>query len=167
MTNEQIKQNAEAYAKKHEKVLHYYHGEEPETDFEDKKNAYIAGTHSRDKEIEELKEEIESLKENEKELFEGFKKRGTKLGKLMKENIKLHNPWISIEDRLPEIEDEKEKRTGEVFVCIKDGVYLVAHYSYFYKAWYAFDDRGGCMYRKIRTPRYWMPIPELKKGGEK
>lgn len=33
---------AEKYAKKHEKIINYHH-DEPETNFEDIKNAYIAG----------------------------------------------------------------------------------------------------------------------------
>lgn len=41
------------------------------------------------KEVKELKEEIESLQEQYKSCFNGFVKRGTKLGELMKENVEL------------------------------------------------------------------------------
>lgn len=41
------------------------------------------------KEVKELKEEIEFLQEQYKSCFDGFLKRGTKLGELMKENVKL------------------------------------------------------------------------------
>lgn len=41
------------------------------------------------KEVKELKEEIKSLQEQYKSCFDGFLKRGTKLGELMKENVKL------------------------------------------------------------------------------
>jgi len=143
MTDKQIKQNAEAYADSMIEI----HGE---LEWCATRDDFIAGAHSMLEEIEELELSLEAAADVVKILT--------------KQLNELDSPWISVEERLPEIEDEKEKRTGEVFVCIKDGVYLVAHYSYFYKAWYAFDDRGGCMYRKIRTPRYWMPIPELEKG---
>ena len=72
MLEEEIIQNAEEYAKKHEKIINYHH-DEPETDFEDKKNAYITGARSRDKEINELKNEntrleirMESLRDKNK-----------------------------------------------------------------------------------------------------
>lgn len=139
MTDEQIEQNAEKYADQF--VSRCFCGEWNEVILR-----FTAGAHSRDNEVNDLLSQLEDK--------DGY------IAYLRKELDKLLNPWISVKERLPEIEDEKEECTGEVFVCIKDGVYLVAHYSYFYKAWYAFDDRGGCMYRKIRTPRYWMPIPE-------
>lgn len=63
MTDVQIIKQAEEYAKKHEKILNYHH-DEPETDFKDKKNAYLAGAHSRDEEIAELKETIRQFKNN-------------------------------------------------------------------------------------------------------
>lgn len=46
------------------------------------------------KEVKKLKEEIESLQEQYKTCFDGFKKRGTKLGELMKENVKLRKSQI-------------------------------------------------------------------------
>ena len=144
MTDEQIKQNAEEYYDKLGSITI-----EVENEPNSIVDAYIAGAHSRDEEINKLKKLYEEA-----------------LHKYYEAECKLRNQWISVEQQLPEIEDEKEERTGEVFVCIKDDVYLVAHYSYFYKAWYAFSDKGGCMYRKIRTPRYWMPIPELKKENK-
>ena len=85
MTEEQIKQNAEAYASK--LVERDYH----EDIWLDLYDAYIAGAHSRDEEIKELKEEIESLQEQYDSLFDGFSKRGKKLGELMKENVKFRS----------------------------------------------------------------------------
>ena len=64
MTDEQIEKNAKQYAKKHEKIINYHH-DDPETDFEDKKNAYLAGAHSRDEEIEQLKSAVINTKNNE------------------------------------------------------------------------------------------------------
>ena len=37
-----LNKQAEEYAKKHEKIINYHH-DEPETNFDDIKNAYIAG----------------------------------------------------------------------------------------------------------------------------
>lgn len=54
MTEEQIKQNAEAYAEQHA-VRIDGGGWEEEYDYEEQENAYIAGAHSRDDEIKELK----------------------------------------------------------------------------------------------------------------
>ena len=50
---EQIQKSAEKYAKKHEKIINYHH-DEPETDFEGKKNAYIEGAQSILPKIKEL-----------------------------------------------------------------------------------------------------------------
>ena len=99
MIEEQIKQNAEAYATKN-------YGEYDEHDYTDhsgsnmchavSEKAFIAGAHSRDEEIKELKEEIESLQEQYNICFDGFTKRGTKLGELMKENVKLRNLILKV-----------------------------------------------------------------------
>ena len=66
MSDEQIKQNAEEYAKKHERILNYHH-DEPETDFEDKKRAYLAGAYSRNEEVELLKKKLKIYLEKEEE----------------------------------------------------------------------------------------------------
>lgn len=118
------------------------------------RDTYIAGAHSRDEEIKELKEEIESLKEQYNSCFDGFSKRGTKLGELIKENVKLSNPWISVEDRIPEEyeivfvsfgEDKHFKGIGYISDAIDEVWYL--------ERWGHRDD-----------VTHWMSIPELKKG---
>ena len=62
MTDEQIAQNAKKYAKRHETILNYHH-DDPETDFDKIYDAYLAGAHSRDKEIKEFQKQIKQLKE--------------------------------------------------------------------------------------------------------
>lgn len=148
MTNEEIKQNAEAYAnKKAEKVANFQRNPVVED--------FIAGAHSRDEEIEELQEELESLQEQYDSLLDGFSKRGTKLGELMKENVKLRNPWISVKDRLPKGE---EVLTFKI-VCTSNGV-NIARYDESDGLWKEFG-KGA----KINVT-HWMPIPKLPKGGE-
>lgn len=85
--------NAEEYAKKHEKILNYYH-DEPETDFKDKKNVYIAGAHSRDEEVNHWKESYEELAEISNELQ-------TEKQALMIENARLSNKWFKCSEQLP------------------------------------------------------------------
>lgn len=65
----------------------------------------------------------------------------------MKENVKLHNPWISVDDRMPEpnVKVIAHWNTGEIF-----------------DAW---RNDEGIWFIDIITadkPDYWMPIPELK-----
>jgi predicted outer membrane protein len=62
MTDEQIAQKAKKYARKHETILNYHH-DDPETDFDRIEAAYLAGAHSRDKEIKEFQKHVEQLKE--------------------------------------------------------------------------------------------------------
>ena len=165
MTDEQTKQNAEEYAKK---IYHYTVGKAAAI------RDFIAGAHSLDDEIKELKEEIESLQEQYNTCFDGFTKRGTKLGELMKENVKLRNdnkdleqalacaedvvdiqrkelkqlrnPCISVEERLP------EEPLTICAVWLK-GDDLVPHISLY--------DSGRFLLLPVdATVTHWMPIPE-------
>ena len=61
---------------------------------------------------EKLKEEIESLQEQYKTCFDGFEKRGTKLGELMMENVKLRN-----KTRLQEVLEWLDKTTVDDTDC--------------------------------------------------
>lgn len=70
MTEEEIKLNAEAYAEEHA-VRTDGGGWEEEYDYEEQEAAYIAGAHSRDKEIEELKKRIEQLEDEVIQLENG------------------------------------------------------------------------------------------------
>ena len=82
MTDEQIKQNAEEYAKAHTPLDNW------ETDKALAKFAFISGAHSRDEEIKELEDRNKVLDMN--------------LVEQQLENLQLSNPWISVEERLPE-----------------------------------------------------------------
>ena len=70
MTDEEIKLNAEAYAEEHA-VRTDNGGWEEEYDYEEQEAAYIAGAHSRDPEIEELKKRIDELEDEVAELING------------------------------------------------------------------------------------------------
>lgn len=58
MTDEEIKQNAEVYAGNSAKHL-----QQPYEEYKLRYDAYIAGAHSRDKEIKEFQKHEEQLKE--------------------------------------------------------------------------------------------------------
>lgn len=139
MTEEQIKQNAIKAAAEFKDWHH------PQMSFYD---GYIAGAHSLADEIKELKENLGSLQEQYDSLFEGFKKRGTKLGELMKENVKLRNPWISVEEHPTDV-------TKDYLLEYEDGSHIVAMW-----------DSGMWMSKNLhplKEPTRWMPIPELQK----
>lgn len=103
MTQEQIKENANEFAT-------HINGEK--SPFSSREyEAYIAGAHSRDEEIKELKHKIKSIEED----------RRICITNLLKECDRLRNPWISVEDRLPE-------ENCVVFVSLDGTEYLSAHY---------------------------------------
>lgn len=142
MTDEQIKQNADEYALKRTLVsTDSFHG---------MVENYLAGAHSRDEEIKELNNLLEARRES---LFQSTKR----ITELEMENNQLHNPWISVEERLP----EKIKNKGVskyVFVTWPDGTRGEAYYNYEeYKA-----PRWEIKGAGIMEPEYWMPIPKLK-----
>lgn len=128
MTDEQIRQNAVKYSEQH--CSGHVDGSLVDS--------YIAGAHSRDEEIQKLKRLYEEA-----------------LHKYYESECKLRNPWISVENRLPEKLEN---------ACVSDSVltriggprqvwYLVNRYNYDIKSW------EGC---NIFTT-HWMPIPEVNK----
>ena len=138
MTDEQIKQNAEEYAEEHA-VRTDGGGWEEEYDYEEQEAAYIAGVHSLDEEIEQLEERIKVLDMN--------------LVEQQLENQQLRNPWISVEERLPEggkdillsYDDGNIVRVG----CVRIGdINFIKNHIQHYMCW-------------METPK-----PELKKGDK-
>ena len=114
MTDEQVKQNAEQYAKAHTPLDNW------ETDKALAKFAFIAGAHSRDEEIKELNTRIvnlmcerDSIKSESEYLINKLRNDNKDLEQALacaedvvdiqcKELDQLRNPWISVEERLPE-----------------------------------------------------------------
>lgn len=83
----------------------------------------------------------------------------------------LENLWISVDEALPPkrktTKGEELEESIPVFVRDNEGNYTSAWYSFYGKHWYmAFGEAflKQSIYSKIT---HWMPIPKLKKGGEK
>lgn len=136
MTDEQIKQNAEEWVKP---LIGAEDGgySENSVSIALMKNAFIEGAHSRDKEIEELKNEASAIMDEASAL------------KIQLD--KLRNPWISVKDRLPE--------TGADIIYLMNsgtpGRY--ERYRKFDAEWFRMN---------VRHWQY-ANDPELKKGGKK
>lgn len=107
------------------------------------------GAHSRDEEIKELEQALaftEDVVDTQK-----------------KELDKLRNPWISVEERLPEQErDEDGNKIGmsvEVFIRTEfvDNNHTYVHYG---RSRCYFKSDGG---HEWQTPdvTHWMPIPDI------
>lgn len=131
MTDEQIKRNAEEYADVFGRHMVDYYGV---------KDAFIEGAHSRD-------EEIEDLENGGKDLIKT-------MTRMQAELDKLRNPWISVEDDLP---DEFKK----VIVMFDSGIIIDAFMTLVKDepAWHP----------SVEIPIgsdviFWMPRPEIKKG---
>ena len=153
MTDEQIEQNAEEYAKKHYDIP-----------FEDdssmnvivSEESYIAGAHSRDDEIEHKNTAIKEL--------------GKVCGDLLVENLnlktdlyKLQNPWISVKNHLPEIFVDSKGIIHDFSVKV-----LVTNENnpnYWHVAEYYPDKNEWCCLEHptyiIDNVTHWMSIPNI------
>lgn len=135
-------------------------------------NAYIAGAHSRDEEIRELNDMVDTYREEISQLYK-------RCNNLFFENNQLRNPWISVEDRLPE-------RYGKYYVIaggefdmafyMKSGKWTTAYKEKIYIGSHtivAIDEENGNE-KEFEIPDFsyvhtnltdivthWMPIPEL------
>ena len=70
MTDEQIKQNAEEYAEQNK--VNFSEDKNFEVyDYDEQKEAYLAGAHSRDEEIGELMKRIDELEDEVAQLING------------------------------------------------------------------------------------------------
>lgn len=161
MTEEQIEQNAEEYSKKNYGIPFE---DNSSMNVEISEESYIAGAHSRDEEVKRLYNSLEyfrSIINN------------------------LRNPWISVENRLPE-------ENCVVFVSLDGTEYLSAHYRAKSKRFVTISkDKqtlvevrksaatytvcGDCIKEErlysegqrediTSLVTHWMPIPELNKG---
>jgi hypothetical protein len=155
MTEEQIKQIAEAYADSMIEIR-------GELEWCATRDDFIAGAHSRDEEIEELELSLEAAADVVKILT--------------KQSNELRNPWISVEKRLPA--PRKDTCFSEnCLVLYKDqeiGISYIteAYYDFGYKGnggWVlTFNDNEHFFYSDYQENgcivTHWMPIPELEKG---
>jgi hypothetical protein len=140
MTDEQIKQNAEEYAGNSAKHL-----QQPYEEYKLRYDAYLAGVHSRDDEIKELKKKVSAL--------ETIITTARATISTQEEIIKdLNNPWISVEDGLPERHTPvyaKNNNKAWFFALMTDNRQ---------RPWYNIVGRCG---EKVT---HWKPIYKLKKG---
>ena len=163
MTEEQIKQNAEVYAK--ERCIRY--NEQYGACYD----AYTAGAHSRDEEIYDLKRDIEDLQKMVKMRSDAFECARKEIGR-------LSNPWISVKERLPKCctipsteqyiknkryWDSKFAPTYLVMCSDKQGDYY--QFANFIK--FPEDKKPSWVfaegYIKRNCVTHWMPIPKVNK----
>ena len=129
MTEEQIKQNAETA----------YPG------FEDLQTVYIEGAHSLDEEIKELNGQVTLHKDRADYYHDLY--------------MKLRNPWISVEDKLP------DQKIGLCLTLIYDlDILTMKHYKKPRVSLNVYKGNNTWDKGTKTEVRYWMPIPELKKG---
>ena len=141
MTEEQIKYNAEQYANRYE----IRGTSDGEFRYMDKKDAYIAGAHSRDEEINLLRDALQSEQEQSQE----------HIIELQNELNLLRNPWISVEDMLP--------KEGQPLVVVnKSENHYYCYYNASIKEFVTIDPDGNLW--NVCDVSHWMLIPELKKG---
>ena len=150
MTDEQILQNADKYAGNSAK-----HMQQPYEEYKLRYDAYIEGAHSRDEEIGRMNTTIHLY--------------ANQIALLRKEIDQLRNPWISVEDRLPEkaiglYELEEDEQHKMVLIKTANGS-LYSGYLDAEEIWRAFTVpyKGTYPIAAITWSRvtHWMPIHEL------
>lgn len=143
MSEEEIKQNAEAYASKNAYIPEVF-GVEVSSNKDDLKQGYIAGAHSRDEEIEQLGKSYHDM----------FLVLANKVEQ-------LRNPWISVEERLPE--EDTDNISIPVVAITNNGYWFKGKYDYNNKDWFFSEDPDHLDFEVGEFVTHWMPIPELKK----
>ena len=148
MTEEQIKKDAERYASV------YYHPYDSENNPQYlivSEDSFIAGAHSRDEEIEQLRKALSSAQQAMAELAEIAR-----------------NPWISVEERMPEITYPSLGESDFVFVHVvnkdtgNEWIELTAKYNERIHDWQTNDFTW--VYNRNGVVTHWMPIPQIEKG---
>ena len=140
MTAEQIIQKAEAFAMK----VAESHIVEKRPAYIAAFNAFMSGAHSRDEEIKQWKDSKHKLRM-----------------RLMQQIHELRNPWISVEERLPELSKKEGSFSSEdVLVRIKSEKGLI----YYAVAVYYPRSKDWCIRNEQDKVTHWMPIPHIEKG---
>lgn len=159
MTDELIKQNADAYARQ---FLEPYDEEYAPIKYVTAQMAHIAGAHSRDEEIKELEKKVSALKT----VIVTARATISTQEAIIKD---LRNPWISVKDRLPEKakglykleEDEHHKMV--LFKTANGRSYI--GYLDAEEIWRAFTVpyKGACPIDRFTWSRVanWMPMPKV------
>ncbi len=153
MTKKQIEQSAEKYAEQH-KVNFSEDKNYAVYDFVEQKEAYLAGAHSRDEEIEHYRRIATAYKIDAQDI-------AAECERLHDIIDKLRNPWISAEERLPERMTSRDSNgTKMIHYCSKevfgyDAQYKIGRlvcYNYESEWWESHD-----AYR-IGKITHWKPI---------
>lgn len=157
MTEEQIKQNA----KKHASSPSSYKG----TTYSDVYAAFIAGAHSRDEEIEEMKKQLAAMTRFKNSFAGGVDILDNDNKELQDELNQLRNPWISVEDRLPE--DGQQILEAYTLECTASGNKSINEEVLFscYRGKFVCDGKemNYGIGKSKSTTHHWMPAPELPK----
>ena len=147
MTEEQIKHNAEQYATRYE----IRGTSDGEFRYMDKKDAYIAGAHSRDEEIEGLKKKLEDITIL-KDFFASSLDIYDKDNRELQDELNIHRiKWISVNERLPKRKDGKI-RSDVVLVTFRQS-WTVAEYHFGDKRWINLLGE-----RETIEPEYWKEV---------
>ena len=146
MTEEQIKQNAEVYAE--ERCIRY--NEQYGACYD----AYIAGAHSRDEEIYDLKRDIEDLQKMVKMRSDAFECARKEIGR-------LSSPWISVKERLPE--EGSDNISIPVAAITNKGYWFKGQFDFNNKDWFFSEDPDHLDFEEDEFVTHWMPIPKVNK----
>lgn len=135
MTDEQIKQNADAFAMK----VAESHIIEKRPAYVAAFNTFMAGAHSRDEEVNQLENALRNVNEY--------------CHKLRNKVYELRNQWISVEDRLPKKGECVFVRYGDVAHPLYSSAYMIE------KELWSIERYGN------GEVAHWMPIPPLHPCG--
>ena len=78
----------------------------------------------------------------------------------MEENVKINNPWISVDERLPE--EGVDNISIPVVAITNNGYWFKGQYDYDNKDWF-FSDDPNLDFETNEFVTHWMIIQELKK----
>ena len=154
MTEEQKKQNAHDYTYTNNHNWTWSDSGESRVDISAEiSDAYIEGAHSRDEEINELKDRIERQKATIS--FDDLNEEA-----LRKELNQLRNPWISVEERLPEDNNTVLLWLGGCYkvAIIRDNKWWKCTGWQIGGGWSALD---ALRTTDVEYLTHWMPIPDV------
>ena len=149
MTEEQMRHNAEQYAEEH-MVRTDGGGWEETYDDKEQEDAFIAGAHSRDKEVNDLEKALANVNElchqQRNKIYE------------------LRHPWVKADERKP---DKRKDANGftdgisiEVLAKTEKGDYVTAWYSYQIDTWFmCLGEIAGESVLPYKVVE-WMKIPK-------
>ena len=134
MTDEQIKQNADAFAIK----VAESHIIEKRPAYVAAFNAFISGAHSRDEEVNQLENALRNVNEH--------------CHQLRNKVYELRNPWISVDDQMP-------KDHERIFLRKKDNAKYYGWFDERMQRFFTIDP--DCTKWTINGVTHWMKDPKI------